>query len=113
MMLQSDVKHTISLWLDFGCEALPVTFEDEILLGRKNITEQRVLDLSAFDAYALGVSRIHAALSVSGDRLFLEDRGSDEGTWLGDQLCMPFKRYEVLPGDMIRLGRLEFRLGAG
>ena len=105
------VTQTImAIWLDFGCTVLPVEISGEVLLGRKGASDQKVIDLSGFDAYALGVSRIHAALFCENGRLYLEDRGSDEGTWLRDQLCMPFKRYELMPGDVIRLGRLEMRL---
>ena len=63
-----------------------------------------------FDSLA---SRRHARLSAEGERFFLEDLGSRNGTFLltGEPLR---GATEIAPGDLFRVGGAWFRLlGAG
>jgi DNA-binding winged helix-turn-helix (wHTH) protein len=48
------------------------------------------------------VSRHHGKLTVEGSRLFCEDLGSKNGTWVKSQRAA--ERLEVFDGDEIRLG---------
>ena len=48
------------------------------------------------------VSRHHGKLTVEGPRLFCEDLGSKNGTWVRSQRAA--ERLEVFDGDEIRLG---------
>jgi pSer/pThr/pTyr-binding forkhead associated (FHA) protein len=80
------------------------------------------LDLASGDAVILGrdseqcqfvvldgkVSQQHCKLSVSGDKLWVEDLGSTNGTFVNEERV---ESAMVAPGDEIRLGncRIEVR----
>ena len=98
----------LKVQLEFEDGVLPVHICGEVLLGRRTFSEEFVIDLSDQDAFALGVSRIHAALIYDGENIMIEDRGSDEGTRLNGNLLMPFQPYVIREGDTITLGRLMF-----
>jgi DNA-binding winged helix-turn-helix (wHTH) protein len=49
------------------------------------------------------VSRHHAALEISGDRVLIEDLGSKNGTYVGERRIEG--SVQLRPGDCIRFGR--------
>ncbi|MDI3538303.1 MAG: hypothetical protein PWP12_219 [Bacillota bacterium] len=55
-----------------------------------------------------GVSRVHLELTWKGEKLFLKDLGSLNGTWVNGR---PVSETELKPGDQITLGStcLEYR----
>lgn len=53
------------------------------------------------------VSRRHAVIERTGDRLMLADAGSTNGTWLNDVRLT--EAAELRDGDRIRLGSVELR----
>lgn len=56
----------------------------------------------------LAVSRFHARLQLESGRVFLEDGGSENGTFVNDQRVRG--RLEVAPGDRIVLGKHQLRV---
>lgn len=91
-----------------------LTFEgqNEITLGRGD-ESQGILpdgDFSAHNGYELGVSRMHAALSISGSEVRLVDLGSANGTRLNGVRINPHAACTLKDGDEITLGRLRFKL---
>jgi pSer/pThr/pTyr-binding forkhead associated (FHA) protein len=56
----------------------------------------------------LAVSRFHARLHLESGRVFLEDGGSENGTFVNDQRVRG--RVEVAPGDRIALGKHQLRV---
>jgi hypothetical protein len=60
-----------------------------------------------------GVSRTHAAIVIRGDEAVLEDRGSKNGTFVGDDRVEATRALSG--GDVVRLGsvRLTFLVRAG
>lgn len=100
------------LVLHFGTQypSLLLDLRTRTILGRGQNPEEFVLDLSVFDAFALGVSRRHALLYMKNNQIFIEDLGSVEGTWLNDQWLIPFKSYPVTRTSVLRLGRLTVKL---
>ncbi|MBL8601225.1 MAG: FHA domain-containing protein [Myxococcales bacterium] len=71
--------------------------EREHLLGR----DATLFTHDALDEPAL--SRQHAVLTLRGDRLTVEDRGSSNGTWVNGERVA---RVSLGTGDVLRLGRL-------
>ncbi len=59
------------------------------------------------------VSGKHGVLEVLDDGVYLTDLGSTNGTLVGDAPLQPHIRTRVQPGDVIKLGNLEFRVEAG
>jgi DNA-binding NtrC family response regulator len=76
----------------FKC-ALPS--RGELTIGRDGVCDVRVDDA--------GVSRHHATLRV-GSRLELVDRGSRNGTLVGERRIVPSTPVEVHIGDVVRIG---------
>lgn len=99
-------KTSTQVMLRFQEQQLEVEInEQEVLLGRRS---PQVLDLTDFDALALGVSRVHAAMSADDGHIYLEDRGSIEGTLLNERRIMPFMRHPIAAGDEVSLAGLRF-----
>lgn len=89
------------------------------LAGRTEFTLGRVaegqpilpdVDLSPFEAYSQGVSRLHAALKVHHDRVAIMDLGSSNGTRVNGQKIVPHVDYPVNQGDIIALGKLKIQI---
>jgi len=55
-----------------------------------------------------GVSRRHAMVRISADGATIEDLGSKNGTFVGDQLIEGAR--SLMDGDIIRVGSVELRL---
>jgi hypothetical protein len=79
-----------------------------ILLGRiREASDLKPdIDLTAFNAYEKGVSRIHATLRREQSALTLEDMGSANGTHVNGQMLLPGQRCVLRHGDEVRLGQL-------
>jgi pSer/pThr/pTyr-binding forkhead associated (FHA) protein len=54
-----------------------------------------------------GVSRQHARVTLENGRMFIEDLGSSNGTYIDDQRLSPSVKSEVVPNSKIRLGTCE------
>lgn len=61
------------------------------------------VDLSPFDALELGVSRLHAAIDVSGVPT-LTDLDSINGTYLNGERLLPYEICRLYNGDIICFG---------
>jgi hypothetical protein len=99
----------LSLFLLDHKKAIPLTGRYEFTIGR--ISEgQPILpdiDLSGFDAYANGVSRLHAAIKVVNMKVVVVDLGSSNGTRVNGQKIIPNVDYPLSNGDIIAFGRLR------
>jgi len=91
---------------------LPLVGRTEFTLGR--VTEgQPILpdiDLTPYEAYSQGVSRLHAALKIMNQRVAIMDLGSSNGTRVNGQKIVPNVDYPVGNGDMLALGRLRIQM---
>jgi len=56
----------------------------------------------------LAVSRFHARLQLEAGRVFLEDGGSENGSWVNEERVRG--RVEVAPGDRIVIGKHQLRV---
>lgn len=78
-------------------EGLMFTFDGEVVLGRGEHADVRLDDTT--------VSRRHATLRPDGDAWVVEDLGSANGTYVGEQLVDSPTR--LAPGDPFRVGQLR------
>lgn len=54
------------------------------------------------------VSSIHAEILVDDDdKVYIEDKGSTNGTWIGNERLQPGKEYPVHRGDRVRLADVD------
>lgn len=97
--------------LDTG-QMLPLAERNEFTLGR--ISEGQPImpdiDLSPYQAYANGVSRLHAVVKRGPDSIVLMDLGSANGTFLNGKRLSPNVERELANGDVVALGRLKIQI---
>jgi len=102
----------VSLHLIESGMILHLSGQTEFTLGR--IAEgQPILpdvDLSPYEAYAEGVSRLHAALKLNNQRVFITDLGSSNGTRVNGQKIMPNVDYPLSHGDVVSLGKFKIQV---
>jgi hypothetical protein len=108
----SEVDSVISLHLVENGQILHLAGRSEFTLGR--ISEgQPILpdvDLSPFEAYAQGVSRLHVALKIVNNGIVITDLGSSNGTRVNGQKIVPHVDYPINHGDIIALGKLKIQV---
>jgi hypothetical protein len=86
--------------------------QTEFTLGR-SAEAQPILpdvDLSAFEAYSQGVSRLHAVLKILQERVVISDLGSSNGTRVNGQKIAPHVDFPLNNGDIIALGKLKLQV---
>ena len=86
--------------------------DDEFTLGRVSEGQPLIpeVDLGPFNAYDLGVSRLHAVISVTGEKVIITDLGSANGTWVNAGRVSPHNSQKLKDGDMITLGKLQIQV---
>jgi S1-C subfamily serine protease len=62
-------------------------------------------DIKFSDTADDSVSGLHAELSLQGDRLFIEDKRSANGTFVNGAPCPPFQKVAVPDGSRLRLAK--------
>ena len=102
----------ISLYLVESGQILPLADRTEFTLGRSAEGQPIVpdVDLSAYNAYANGVSRLHAAIKLVNNRIVVVDLGSSNGTYLNSVRLSPYIETPVSHGDLIFLGKLKIQV---
>ncbi len=73
-------------------------------LGKPNSRIPPDIDISGFADSDI-VSRVHADIRIEGDRYYLEDIGSTNGTYVNNLPLRPGNRHQLRPGDRISLGK--------
>lgn len=106
------VEPSISLHIVDSGQVLHLSDRTDFTLGR-TIEGQPILpdvDLSPFDAFTLGVSRLHAALRIVNGEVVVTDLGSSNGTRVNGQKIVPHVDYPLNHGDLIALGKLKIQV---
>ena len=97
--------------MDAG-KIIPLTGRDEFTLGRtvegQPITPE--IDLSPFNAYEKGVSRLHAKIKINGSIITVIDLGSVNGTRVNGKKIAPDQPYPLNHGDILSLGKIKIQL---
>ncbi len=100
-------KEALILYVLEYTQAAIIIEKKEVILGRYAPGETTSPgDLSAFDAYARGVSRHHAMISYTNAQYTIKDLGSANGTWVNSRRLPPHEPYKLNKGDRIWLGKL-------
>jgi FHA domain len=109
------LKSRLSLTLVEGGQVLPLVNRVEYTLGR-SVEGQPILpdvDLTSYNAYAYGVSRLHAVMKIVRQGVIIMDLGSFNGTFVNGERLEPFVETAVVHGDLILLGRLRLQVLIG
>jgi hypothetical protein len=101
-----------SLHLMESGQILPLTERNEYTVGRLSEGQPVVpdLDLSPYQAYAAGVSRLHALLKRDGKRVVIMDLGSANGTYVNGKRLTPQTERLLNHGDVVALGKFKFQV---
>ncbi len=101
-----------SLHLLESGQILPLNERDEYTLGRISEGQPVMpdMDLSPFQAYANGVSRLHALLKHDGKRVVIMDLGSANGTYVNGKRLASNSERLINHGDVVALGKLKFQV---
>jgi pSer/pThr/pTyr-binding forkhead associated (FHA) protein len=103
---------SISLHIVDSGQVVHLKDRNEFTLGR-TVEGQPILpdvDLTPFDAFSLGVSRLHAALRIVNKDIVVTDLGSSNGTRVNGQKIVPHVDYPISHGDTIALGKLKIQI---
>jgi hypothetical protein len=102
----------ISIHLIDSGQILPLADRTEFTLGRSAEGQPIVpdVDLTAYNAYANGVSRLHAAIKLVKNRIVIVDLGSSNGTYVNGKRLAPYLETLVSHGDLIYLGKLKMQI---
>ncbi len=102
----------VSLYLVDSGQILHLAGRSEFTLGR--VAESQPIlpdvDFSPYEAYAQGVSRLHASLKIINQRVVITDLGSSNGTRVNGQKIMPHIDYLLNHGDVVALGKLKLQV---
>ncbi len=92
-------------------QILPLAGEGEYIIGRvgKGQSVLPDIDLTAFEAYSLGVSRLHAIISIQEKGINLVDLSSSNGTKVNNKKISPQIEHPIKNGDEIIFGKLKIQ----
>ena len=97
--------------LDTG-QVLPLTGRNEFTMGRVSEGQPIMpdIDLSPYQAYASGVSRLHAVVKREDQRIILMDLGSANGTYINGKRLTANVEQVLNHGDIVALGKLKIQV---
>jgi len=108
----SPTNSWISLHLMDSGKILPLATRNEFTLGRLSEGQPIMpdIDLTPYQAYASGVSRLHAVVKRDTARIFVMDLGSSNGTYLNGRRLNPHTEEDLKHGDVVALGKLKIQV---
>ena len=102
----------VSLYLVESGKTFNLVGKSDFTIGRATNGQPILpdIDLSDYDAYRQGVSRLHAGLRILNKRLMITDLGSSNGTRVNGQKITPHLEYPLTHGDIIALGKFKIQV---
>jgi hypothetical protein len=108
--LVEDTKRVILVIPDSNKEPIGIEIIRNIVLGRGKEADNVDLDLTDYDAGALGVSRRHAIMQILAGNLYIIDSGSTNGTYINGKKIPHGEPRQVEDDDIISLGGFHFKV---
>lgn len=108
----SPINSWISLHLMDSGKILPLASRNEFTLGRLSEGQPIMpdIDLTPYQAYASGVSRLHVVIKRETNRVIIMDLGSSNGTYLNGRRLSPHVEESLNHGDVVALGKLKIQV---
>jgi hypothetical protein len=102
----------LSLHLMDSGKILPLASRNEFTLGRLSEGQPIMpdIDLTPYQAYASGVSRLHAVVKRDSNGVVVMDLGSSNGTYLNGRRLNPHLEESLNHGDIVALGKLKIQV---
>ncbi|MGZ9223939.1 MAG: FHA domain-containing protein [Anaerolineales bacterium] len=106
------INSWISLHLMDSGKILPLASRNEFTLGRLSEGQPIMpdIDLTPYQAYASGVSRLHAVVKRDSNRIMVMDLGSSNGTYVNGRRINPHVEESLSHGDIVALGKLKIQI---
>lgn len=110
--LPKDLDAWASIHLVDSGQILPLADRQEFTLGRVSEAQPIMpdIDLTPYQAYASGVSRLHAVIRREREQVFVMDLGSSNGTFLNGKRLKPNTKQVLNHGNMLSLGKLKIQV---
>ena len=89
-----------------------ISDNDEFSLGRSTAGQPLVpdIDLSPYEAYKAGVSRLHASIDINELPITIQDLGSVNGTRINGKKIEPLSPKTLHHGDILTLGKMKLQI---
>ncbi len=102
----------IALKIATSGKLIPLTSGDEFTLGRISGNQPILpdIDLTGYQAYEQGVSRLHATIRVMEDMITITDLDSANGTRLNRKVIQPHVPHPLRNGDILHLGKFQLQI---
>jgi pSer/pThr/pTyr-binding forkhead associated (FHA) protein len=102
----------ISLQMIGSGQIISLADRDEFTLGRVNDGQPIMpdVDLTTYDAYKNGVSRLHCVIKKKEYHSVIMDLGSSNGTYLNGMRIPAHVETVIYHGDVIALGKLRIQV---
>jgi pSer/pThr/pTyr-binding forkhead associated (FHA) protein len=102
----------ISLHIVDSGEVLPLPRREEITIGRVAEGQPIIpdIDLTAFQAYESGVSRMHASIKIVDQNITVTDLGSANGTRVNGKKIGAHTPFPLHHGDILTLGKFKIQV---
>jgi len=110
--LEEDGGAMVSLhFVDTG-QVIKLDLNREYLIGRQHKSQPIIpdIDLTPFNAYEWGISRLHASMAIRQDQIAITDLGSSNGTWHAGNRLVADEPYDLHHGDVVHLGKLKIQI---
>lgn len=97
--------------LDTG-HVIPLVAKNEFTLGRVSEGQPIMpdIDLSPYQAYAAGVSRLHAVIKRASHYMVFMDLGSANGSFVNGKRLPPNEEQNLSHGDVVALGKMKIQV---
>jgi hypothetical protein len=97
--------------LDTG-HVIPLAAKSQFTLGRVSEGQPIMpdIDLSAHQAYAAGVSRLHAIIKRGDAHIIFMDLGSANGSFVNGKRLPPNEEQTIKHGDVVALGKMKIQV---
>ncbi len=105
-------KALVSLFFRDTGQTLPLSGKMEFSLGRSSSGQKMNpdIDLTEYDGYRKGVSRLHATILAKQDKVSITDVGSANGTRVNGRKLPAHVAVRLKDGDMVALGQLKIQI---
>lgn len=108
----NSTEATVALLILDTQENIFLHSSEEFSLGRATAGQPIVpdIDLTPYNAYETGVSRLHASINIYNDPITVQDLGSVNGTRVNGKKLSPHSKISLEHGDILTLGKLKIQV---
>ncbi len=105
-------KYGVAIRLLETDQVIPLESNKEFTIGRVSGNQPILpdIDLTAHQAYDLGVSRLHATINIESNLVTITDLGSANGTQVNGNKIASHDPQPLVNGDLIALGKFKLQI---